>query len=201
MNEQFKTTGFLFDKIKRLYPTFVKPDELDIEVWTEILEGYSQVDILEALKAYRKNVPYDRAPNPATFKGFLQGIEKTGTENGKAQNYVSPADQRMRADIESGNCHHLIGVYQMAVEYVLTDKLIELVGANEWRKMDYQAKYETAMKNGLFDGFDATLRAVCLKNYEKEEQFQSENDLANAKSYHFDVNGGIKTLASHWGLD
>lgn len=198
MNDKFKTTGFLFDKIKRLYPTFVKPDELDIEVWTEILEGYSQTDILEALKAYRKETPYDRAPNPATFKTFLHGVEKTNSSRVSEILPISHAIQKMSSDIESGNCHHLLPVYEEAVKYILTDKLIEAIGASEYSKLSYGQKYQTAVKNGLFNDFDTTLKKVCFMLNGKEEQFQSENDLINARGAHFDLNDKIGSLASHW---
>ena len=200
MNEQFKATSFLFDKIKRLYPTFVRPDELDIEVWTEILDGYSQTEILDALKAYRKNTPYDKAPNPATFKAFLGQKEYTGGErNGfKA---ISPAEQLMEADIASGNCRHLLNVYQLAVNQIMTSGLLEVVPAEEYHKMNTFERYQTAKNNGLFDNFSETLKSVCLKYYGKENQFQSENELRNAKAHRFSVSEPISTLASHWGLD
>lgn len=197
-NEQFKATGFLFDKIKRLYPTFVRPDELDIEVWSEVLEGYSQTDILDALKAYRKNTPYDKAPNPATFKTFLCGsVKTTGGVEFKAE---SPAEQMMNEDIKSGNCKHLLNVYKIAVDYVLTDKLIDIVGITEWRNIDYSKRYQTAKKNGLFDDFGATLKKVCLNKYGKETQFQSENELKNT-SAHYANNDFAGNLAAHWRLD
>ena len=71
MEEKFKAAEFLFKKIKSLYPTFDYPDELDIDCWTDILKGYSQEDILKALKAYRKTVEYNTPPIPASFSKFL----------------------------------------------------------------------------------------------------------------------------------
>lgn len=73
-------TKFLFDKIQKMYPTFAKPDELDIECWTEVLQGYSQEDILKALKSYRKTVEYNQAPTPGTFAKFLRE-ERNWEEN------------------------------------------------------------------------------------------------------------------------
>ena len=199
MNEQFKATGFLFDKIKRLYPTFVRPDELDIEVWTEVLDGYSQTEILDALKNYRKNTPYDRAPNPASFKAFLGEKE---TRRGERPEFVviSPVEQWMKADIASGNCHHMLNVYQLAVERVMTDKLLEVIPADEFQRMNTFERYKAAQNNGLFN--DDVLREVCLMYYGKEEQFQSENDLKNARfrSSRFEEDPA-SVLASHWRLD
>lgn len=71
MNYDLKNTKFLFDKIKKLYPQFVMPDEFDVECWTEVLEGHTQPEILEALKEYRKNTEYNVAPNPAGLKKYL----------------------------------------------------------------------------------------------------------------------------------
>lgn len=65
-------TKFLFDKIRKLYPTFEIPDELDIDCWKEVLQGHSQEDILKALKSYRKTVEYNQAPTPGTFAKFLR---------------------------------------------------------------------------------------------------------------------------------
>lgn len=71
MNLELKDTKFLFDKIKKIYPQFVMPDEFDVECWTEVLKGYTQPQILEALKEYRKNTEYNIPPNPAGMKKYL----------------------------------------------------------------------------------------------------------------------------------
>lgn len=71
MENNFKAAEFLFKKMKSLYSTFDYPDEFDVELWEEILEGNSQVEILDALKAYRKTVEYNKAPTPAEFRKFL----------------------------------------------------------------------------------------------------------------------------------
>lgn len=72
MSEDFRAAKFFLDKVKKLYPTFQYPDEIDVDLWTEILEGHSQTEILEALKAYRRETEYNKAPNPAEFKKFLK---------------------------------------------------------------------------------------------------------------------------------
>lgn len=71
MSEQMRATKFFLDRVKKLYPTFQYPDEIDVELWTDILEGHSQTDILAALKAYRRETEYNKAPNPAEFEKFL----------------------------------------------------------------------------------------------------------------------------------
>lgn len=69
--DEIKNTKFLFEKIKKTYSAFEMPDEVDVMAWTEILDGYSQVEILDAFKNYRKEVIYNRIPSPAEFKRFL----------------------------------------------------------------------------------------------------------------------------------
>lgn len=68
-------TEFLFSKIKRLYKNFKLPDQIDIEAWQCVLRGFSQTDILNALKNYRANEEYNCAPNPGMFKKYLQALQ------------------------------------------------------------------------------------------------------------------------------
>lgn len=81
MKDKFRAAKFFLDKVKKLYPTFQYPDEIDVDLWTEILEGHSQTDILEALKSYRRETEYNKAPNPAEFRKFLEAIKSTDRAN------------------------------------------------------------------------------------------------------------------------
>ena len=81
MKENFRAVEFLFKKMKSLYSTFQYPDEFGIELWTEILEGYSQTELLDALKAYRKQTVYNKAPTPAEFRKFLEAIKSNDRAN------------------------------------------------------------------------------------------------------------------------
>lgn len=81
MKENFRAVEFLFKKMKNLYSTFQYPDEFGIELWTEILEGYSQTELLDALKEYRKQTVYNKAPNPAEFRKFLEAIKSNDRAN------------------------------------------------------------------------------------------------------------------------
>lgn len=83
MSEQLRATKFFLDRVKKLYPTFQYPDEIDVELWTEVLEGHSQTDILEALKAYRRETEYNKAPNPAEFKKFLAANSENSNMRGR----------------------------------------------------------------------------------------------------------------------
>lgn len=201
-DERRKNASFVFEKMKRYYPNFETPDEFAIGEWVGILDGYSQTEILEGFKNYRKNVPYNVAPTPATFKSFLQAhkAEKMSESREGEFKAVSPSIQLMQDDIKNGNCKHLLPVYELAVKYVMTDKLIEIIGASEYAKMSYGQKYKTALNNGLFDDFSSTLKKVCFNNYGKEVQFQSENELKNA-SYYYGTEDFAGNLAAHWRLD
>ena len=52
------------------------PDDFDVECWTEVLRGYTQPQILEALKQYRLNTEYNIPPNPAGLKRYLASTVK-----------------------------------------------------------------------------------------------------------------------------
>lgn len=81
MKDKFRAAKFFLDKVKKLYPTFQYPDEIDVDLWTEILEGHSQTDILEALKSYRRETEYNKAPTPAEFRKFLEAIKSNDRAN------------------------------------------------------------------------------------------------------------------------
>ena len=59
----------------------VGPEELDIEVVADVLNGCSQTEILKALKAYRATEQYDKAPTPGLFKKYLSEEGKNQTSS------------------------------------------------------------------------------------------------------------------------
>lgn len=203
MNELFKSTNFLFEKIRRIYPTFVRPDELDIEIWAEVLEGHSQTEILDALKKYRKTVEYNKAPTPAEFSKFLDTVSenKPNTTTAPEINYFAPAESLMSRDIELKRNRHLLTVYKLAVDYITQDLLLEHIPTSEWRKMDFSERVIQAKKKGLFNRYDEVLVKVCLDNYGKEYQFESETMLENSKSRNgMSFEDGVNVLANHWRM-
>lgn len=170
------------------------------QAWVDAFNGYDLSDVLSAIDNFWEFKNSKTKPNVAQIKAILNAhkTEKTTETREGELKALSPAIQRMESDIESGNCHHLLRVYEEAVKYILTDKLIEAIGASEYGKLSYDQKYQTAVKNGLFNDFDTTLKTVCFMLNGKEEQFQSENDLINAGGARFDLNDKIGSLASHW---
>lgn len=193
----------MFDKIKKLYPTFNYPDELDIDIWQEVLEGFSQEDILRALKEYRKNEEYNAAPNPAKFKKFLVKMDEAHPTSAKALlaetvRAISPASDLMQRDIAAGSCRHLLPIYEKAVKYVLREQLIEHMGFNACSKSSEESRYSLALRNGLFDDFNTILVQVCNFQNGKDYQFENANMVeANSRKL-----GNItKNLASHLRTD
>lgn len=175
-NDAQKNIDFLFTKMKRLYPTFERPDEVDIMAWVDILDGYSQTDILEGLKNYRKNVPYDRAPNPATFKDYLP-VKKSHQPEVQIVAQAAKGDfawERMAADIEAGCCRNALYVYRDAERIVLTDWLCQEMPRDIWARMSYSARYKQAMDKGLFNNFDEALRQAAQARFGRDFEFLSK---------------------------
>ena len=187
-------TKFLFDKIKKMYPTFDMPDELDIECWTEVLQGYSQEDILKALKSYRKTVEYNQAPTPGTFAKFLRE-ERNWEENTpvaitfedderKTSAYFwdrDPALAYYLRDCEtkpSSEVHGLV-FYRRVLKDIITLNVDTLP---KGREMSFAEKVAIVRRNG----WDADIT-------------QQVHDMAIAE---VGVSKGnpVKTLAGHWRM-
>lgn len=205
MREDLKTTDFLFSKIKRLYPTFVRPDEIDIDCWLEILDGYSQTEILDALKAYRKNCEYNNAPIPGTFKKYLHHKSEPEVQATQTVAQAAKGDfawERMAEDIEAGCCRNALYVYRDAERIVLTDWLCQEMPRDIWARMNYSARYKQAMDKGLYNNFNEALRQAAQARFGRDFEFLSKNDLENQKNNHTgDVNTAIGSLAAHWAME
>ena len=206
MREDLKTTEFLFSKIKKLYPTFVRPDEIDIDCWLEVLEGYSQTEILDALKAYRKNCEYNSAPIPGTFKKYLH--HKSEPETQATQTVAEAANgdyawERMAGDIKAGCCRNNLYVYRDAERIVLNEWLVEYLPLEVVRKMSYGAKVKQAMEKGLFNNFDDAMKQAAQARFGRDFEFLCADDLENQQrndtaKIQPQVIG--KTLAAHWKM-
>lgn len=172
------------------------------QAWVDAFKDYDMSDVLLAIDNFWEFKNSKTKPNVAQIKAILNShkAEKMSESREGEFKAVSPAIQLMQDDIKSGNCKHLLPVYEMAVKYVMTDKLVEFIGASEYANLSYGQKYQTALKNGLFDGFESTLKKVCFEKYGKETQFQSENELNNT-SAHYQLGDVSGNLAAHWRLD
>ena len=192
MEKDFKAAEFLFKKIKSIYPTFEYPDELDVDVWLDVLNGYSQTEILDALKAYRRNTEYNTAPTPANFEKWLvqQCKEHPVVDEDPKVKYFNPAVEFMQRDINLGRCTHTINAYNHAVAYILHERLVKELPMAVYAKMDFSQMVKEAKDKGLFDDFEEVLEALANKQQPAELPKGDEN---------FGSVGAI--LAGHWGAD
>ena len=185
------------------------PDEIDVQVWTEILDGYSQTDILEALKNYRKNVPYNVAPLPAKFKEYLP--EKHTHSQTQEITQAAKGDfawERMNSDIEAGSCRNNLYVYRDAERIMLNEWLVEYYPSDVVRKMSYASKLQQATEKGLLDSFDEALRQAAQARFHRDYEFASANDIESLKASgrslddaaHRGMTGkeAVNTLMAHW---
>lgn len=197
MSEKLLETKFLFDKMKRLYPTFQVPDVIDIDCWTDILAGYSQDEILKALKAYRKTVEYNTAPIPSVFSKFLH--EENGAPKLRAKEDVivdvkaddkdwktfwntQPALAYYMRDCEQKPSEevHALRFYNLA----LNDIIAEMVDTLPYGKtMSYTKKIDLIRRNG----WDSDIT-------ERVKHYALQNDGARYTS----VKSTTNTIASHW---
>lgn len=150
-------SDYFFVNVKQIFPNFAKPSQLEGEIWEEVLQPYSFKDILEALKAYRKCEDVNFAPNPAKLKKYLY---RHDTVQDKPVLPLSPEAYLMEQDIKAGRCKYFFPTYCKAVEYVLNDKLLQLLGEVEFKKLSRARRYRLAVDNGLFADFDKILDLV-----------------------------------------
>ena len=206
MNENLKSTEFLFAKMKKLYPTFVRPDEIDVLAWTDILAGYSQTDILDALKEYRKNVAYNVAPLPAKFKDYLHKADTIQATPAEEKHYLPTPTSFMDADVEAGNCHYNLPTYVKAFDLCITKFLAEVIPADIAEKASYPYNVQLAVENGVFNRFGEALRMIGERDFANTGgiQFPSKNDLlaqkAAGRTVAINNGNAINTLSAHWRM-
>ena len=76
----------------------------------------------------------------------------------------------MKQDIENNCCHHILPDYRVAVDYILSVKLKDAIGIEEYKDLEntYKndwplmqgKKYRKAMELGLFNDLDKILDKV-----------------------------------------
>lgn len=201
-DERRKNASFIFQRMKKLYPTFETPDEVDIGAWVKVLDGYSQTEILKALTNYRASVPYNVAPIPAKFKEYLP--EKHQAEQAAEVPQAKCVDfawAQMNRDIEAGSCRNNLYVYRDAERIILEDWLVRELPIAVWREMSYLSKVKVATEKGLFANFSEALRQAAQKRFGRDYEFLGANELKALKDRQA-VNDGKKdyagSLAAHW---
>jgi hypothetical protein len=204
-DERRKNASFIFEKMKRYYPTFETPDEMTIGEWVGVLDGYSQTEIMDALKAYRKNVPYNVAPLPAKFKEYLP--EKHHHVEPEAEKKELPSPENLMAlDVKTGDCRNNLYVYRDAFEICLHEFLPEVVPVDVAERAYYPRDVQLAVENGVFGRFGEAMLLAAQRRFERDYEFPSKNDLAAMKEAGQKVDSSqmlrmtdtAKNLASHW---
>ncbi len=175
--ENLKTTKFLFEKIKRIYPSFEIPDEFDVTCWVEILKGYSHDDILAALKHYRKTAEYSAPPVPGTFSKCLKDVatahfpeysareESFVEDDEKNWRTVAKYDLAEGLRVRGGN-KNLRYWYTAAIREIFAERVARLPESRFW---DYGKTVAECFRRGFFDDVDEVaenirLREACGKN-------------------------------------
>ena len=156
-------SDYFFLNLKQLYPNLCQPAKIDVEIWEEILEPFSQDEIYAALKSYRKSSSGNFAPMPSVFKDYLSPYVKRECQEPSLP--LSPETYLMDEDIKAGRCKHLFPTYARAVQYVLNEKLKEAVGEETFATYTPGQRYRQAVDLGLFADFDEVLDLVYREKY------------------------------------
>lgn len=174
------------------------------QAWVDAFKDYDLNDVLDAIDNFWEYKNNKSRPNVAQIKAILNAhkTEKSSsTSDTPEMNYFAPAEYLMSRDIELKRNRHLLTVYKLGVNYVIQDMLLEHIPLSEWRKMDFSERVALAKKKGLFSRFDEVLVKVCLDNYGKEYQFDSETMIENAKARSgATFEDGVNVLANHWRM-
>lgn len=186
-------TKFLFDKIRKLYPTFEIPDELDIDCWKEVLQGHSQEDILKALKSYRKTVEYNQAPTPGTFAKFLR--EERNWEQETTPVAITFDDDEKKTSAYFWDRDPALAYYLRDCETKPSSEVHGLIFYRRVLKDIIALNVETLPKGR--DMSFAEKVSIVRRNGWDDDITQQVHDMAIAE---VGVSKGnpVKTLAGHW---
>ena len=150
-------SDFFFVSVKSIYPNFAKPSKLDVEIWEEVLDGYSVDDILLAIKSYRKNEELNVAPCPAKFRKYIFSRTPKEVSGGlpmSAELYLMDLDRK------AGRPVYYFHDYTMGIKHVFEAKLKPILEQDEFNKLDYSDKYKLAVEHGLFADFDLVMAKI-----------------------------------------
>ena len=174
------------------------------QAWVDAFKDYDLNDVLDAIDNFWEYKNNKSRPNVAQIKAILNAhkTEKSTSASDTPEiNSFAPAESLMTRDIELKRNRHLLTVYKLAVDYITQEMLLELIPSSEWRKMDFSQRVALAKKKGLFNRYDEVLVKVCLDNYGKEYQFESETMIENAsKRAGTTFEEATNVLANHWRM-
>ena len=143
-----------------------------VNAWREAFELYDLTDVFKAIDEFWRYANNKSKPRVAQLLSMLnttKEVEKAKPqEKQPSVRFFCIESDLMRRDIELGkNTDCLLSDYRRAVNYILTDRLIETLGSYEYNKLsnddktkERSDKYRIAMQNGLFNDFDDILRGM-----------------------------------------
>lgn len=144
-----------------------------VEAWNDAFKDYDLVDVLCAIDEFWNFKSSKSRPSVAHIRAILSGkkdvVKPVMPSN--TPKTIDPAVSFMQRDIELGRCHHLLPIYQRAVKYTCEELLYQEIPTDVWRRMSFPTRYEQAMKHGLFNDFEETLKSICFMLNGKEYQF------------------------------
>lgn len=130
--------------------------------WKDAFTNYDLFDVFRAIDEYWRFTSNKTKPTVAKLLAMLNTnkSEQVKKEEPK-QRYICPESEWIQRDIKAGkNTDCLLSHYRRAIDYITKNKLPEFIGWSEYSKIEPEQRYLLALRNGLFDGFDETLRQI-----------------------------------------
>lgn len=180
------------------------------EMWRKAFEDYTEEDVKSAVRRYWTYKNDKTAPKVAHLLAYLEEDhkeDKVKTIVAETTAQAAKGDfswERMNSDIEAGNCRNNLYVYRDAERIVLNEWMAEYMPVDVIHSMGYASKMQKANELNLFADFDEALRQAAQKRFNRDYEFESANDIANAKSSSApqgttdNMKDVADYLASHW---
>lgn len=143
-----------------------------VNAWREAFEPYDLNDVFKVIDEFWRYTNNRTRPKVAQLLSMLntdKDVEKTKKqEKNESVRYSCIESELMSRDIAlKRNSEFLLNDYRRAVDYILNNSLVNLIGEQEFRKLsnkdktkERSDKYKIAMDNGLFNQFDDVLKFV-----------------------------------------
>lgn len=140
------------------------------EEWEKAFADYEVEDVLMAINKYWNYKTDKQRPTVAHILAILQTDKEaiSPVKHEEKEKYLCIESQLMERDKElKRNSNFLIQDYRRAVDYILEEELANLIGKENHKNLSMSdkikertAKYQLALKKGLFNNFDYYLRMI-----------------------------------------
>lgn len=136
--------------------------------WEKAFEDYDEYDVIQAINNFWRFKSDKVRPSVAQILAMLQTekeVTKKNTPDLPKERCFCIESDLMQRDMELGrNQQYILPHYRRAVNYILGDRLRDLIGEYEYKKLsrrdpveERSEKYRLACQNGLFNDFDEIL--------------------------------------------